>query len=87
MYGIDAWLERVLLLLEPWHEQRLAIDGLRTTGDLVIVTGRWVATGRQSQIEVEMPLIGLYTVINARIARIEFFDDPSKALEAAGLSE
>jgi ketosteroid isomerase-like protein len=87
VYGIDAWLERVLLLLEPWHEQRLEIDSLRTTGDLVLMTGRWVATGRESQIEVDMPLTGLYTVTNGKIARIEFFVDPSEALEAAGLPE
>jgi hypothetical protein len=87
VYGIDAWLEQVFRLLEPWHEQRLEIESMRTTGDLVIVTLRWVATGRESQIEVDMPLTGVYTVTNPKIGRIEFFVDPKEALEAAGLSE
>ena len=85
--GLEAWLERVLLLLEPWDEQRLEIDSLRTTGNLVIVTLRWVATGHESQIEVAMPLSGVYTITDGKIARIEFFRDPNEALEAAGLSE
>ncbi len=85
--GNEAWLERVLMLLEPWHEQRLEIDALRTTGDLVVVNLRWVATGRESEIEVDMPLAGVYTITDGKIARIEFFRDPNEALEAAGLSE
>ena len=87
VYGIEAWLERVLLLLEPWHEQRLEIDALRTTGDLVVVNLRWVATGRESEIEVDMPMAGVYTITDGKIARIEFFRDPSEALGAAGLRE
>jgi ketosteroid isomerase-like protein len=87
VYGIEAWLERVLVLLEPWHEQRLEIDSLRTTGDFVVVNLRWVATGRQSEIEVDMPLAGVYTITGGKIARIEFFRDPNEALEAAGLRE
>jgi ketosteroid isomerase-like protein len=87
VYGIEAWLERVLLLLEPWHEQRLEIDALRTTGDLAVVNLRWVATGRESEIEVDMPLAGVYTITDGKIARIEFFRDPNEALEAARLRE
>jgi ketosteroid isomerase-like protein len=87
VYGNEAWLKRVLLLLEPWHDQRLEIDALRTTGDLVVVNLRWVATGRESDIEVDIPLAGVYTITGGKIARIEFFRDPNEALEAAGLSE
>ena len=87
VYGNEAWLERVLLLLEPWRKQRLEIDALRTTGDLVVVHLRWVATGRESEIEVDMPLAGVYTITDGKIARIEFFRDSNEALKAAGLSE
>ena len=87
VYGIEAWLKRVLLLLEPWHEQRLEIDALRTTGDLVVVNLRWVATGRESEIEVDMPMTGVYTITDGKIARIAFFRDAKEALEAAGLRE
>jgi ketosteroid isomerase-like protein len=85
--SLDAWLERVLLMLEPWDEQRLQIDSLRTTGDLVVVSFRWVASGRQSEVEVDIPIVGVYTVIDAKIARIEFFLGPAEALAAAGLRE
>jgi ketosteroid isomerase-like protein len=85
--GCQAWFRRVLLMLEPWDEQRLEIDRVHTTGDLVVVIYRWVASGRASQIEVDIPLTGIYTVTDAKIGRIEFFLDASEALEAAGLRE
>ena len=52
-----------------------------------MVNLRWVATGRESGIEVDMPLAGVYTITDGKIARIEFFRDPNDALETAGLSE
>jgi ketosteroid isomerase-like protein len=87
VYSLEAWLERVLLMLEPWDEQRLEIDSLGTTGDLVVVSFRWVASGRESQVAVDIPIVGVYTVTDAKIARIEFFLDSSQALAVAGLSE
>ena len=45
------------------------------------------ADARASQIEVDIPLTGIYTVTDAKIGRIEFFRDASEALEAAGLRE
>jgi len=44
-------------------------------------------SGRESEVEVDMPMTGVYTITDRKIARIEFFRDPQDALEAAGLSE
>ncbi len=52
-----------------------------------MVNLRWVATGRGSEIEVDMPMTGVYTIADGKIARIEFFRDPNEALEALGLAE
>ena len=85
--GCEAWFQRVLLMLEPWDQQRLEIDDVHTVGDLVVMAFRWVASGRESQIEVDIPLAGVYTVTDAKIERIEFFLNRSEALEAVGLAE
>ena len=72
---------------QPWDQQRLEIDDVHTAGDLVVMAFRWVASGRESQIGVDIPLTGVYTVTDAKIERIEFFLDRTEALEAVGLSE
>jgi hypothetical protein len=75
----------VQLMLEPWDEQRLEIDDVDSTGDVVVLTFRWVARGRRSQIDVDIPMAGIYTVIDGLIKRIDFFFDPFEAREAVGL--
>ena len=83
--GCEAWFRRVQLMLEPWDEQRLEIDDVHSTGDVVVLTFRWVARGRRSQIDVDIPMAGNYTVIDGLIKRIDFFFDPFEAREAVGL--
>ena len=85
--GCEAWFQRVLLMLEPWDQQRLEIDDVHTAEDLVVLSFHWVASGRESQIEVDIPLTGVYTVTDAKIERIDFFLDRCEALEAVGLRE
>jgi hypothetical protein len=75
------------LLLEPWQKQRLEIDALRTTGDLVVMNLRWVATGRGSEIEVDMPMAGVYTITDGKSLALSSSATPQRGLEAAGLRE
>jgi ketosteroid isomerase-like protein len=85
--GCEAWFRQVQVMLEPWDEQRLEIDDVHTTGDVVVVILRWVARGRESQIDVDIPIAGNYTVTDGKIKRMEFFFDRAEALEAVGLRE
>jgi ketosteroid isomerase-like protein len=83
--GCEAWFRQVQVMLEPWDEQRLEIDDVHTAGDVVVLIFRWVARGRESQIIVDIPFVGNYTVTDGKIEHMEFFFDLSEALEAAGL--
>ena len=84
--GCEAWLRQVQLMLEPWDEQHLEIDDVQPVGAVVVLTFRWVARGRESQIDVDIPMAGNYTITEGKIKRMEFFFDASEALEAAGLA-
>ena len=82
VYGIR--LVNQAPVLEPWHEQKLEIDAMRTTGDLVVVSLRWVATGRESEIEVEMPLAGVYTITDGRLSSLSSSATPTKPAKPPG---
>jgi SnoaL-like polyketide cyclase. len=84
--GLEAWLRYVQQLLEPWDEQRLEIDSIETVGEVIITCLRWVARGRASEIEVDIPLVANYLITDGRIKHIDFFFDGSEAREAAGLT-
>ncbi len=86
LQGREAWLRQVQQMLEPWGEQHLEIDKVETVRDVVILSLRWVARGRASQIDVDIPIVANYTITDGKIKRIDFFFDASEAREAAGLA-
>jgi ketosteroid isomerase-like protein len=59
----------------------------RQAGDSVLVTGSWQASGEQSGIDVSSDWFTLWTLRDARIARVRFFSDRAEALAVAGLSD
>ena len=86
--GREALHDQFERLRAPWGEQRIEVDDIRDLGDRVLVLFRWIARGIGSQVEVEHPAAILDTLRDGRVVRVEFFfEDQSKALEAAGLSE
>jgi hypothetical protein len=85
LIGCEAWLRQVQLMLEPWEEQRLEIDDAQAVGNVVVMTFRWVALGRASRINVDIPLAGNYTITDGKIKRMDFFFDSAEAREAVGL--
>jgi len=71
-----------------WENLRDDIEELIDAGDKVISVVTTKATGRASGIEVEWKHnVGLGTIRDARIIRIQWLPSREEALEAAGLSE
>ena len=77
-----AWRE----WMRPWEAYRTEVEGFVDAGeDRVVVLVRDYGRLRGSANEVETVGGAVWTVRDGRIARIEFFLDRRKALEAAGL--
>jgi ketosteroid isomerase-like protein len=81
--GLDRFLADVA---EEWEEVRFEIDEAREVGEHVVGTGRFLARGRASGVDLNVPLGVLTKVRRGRIVYARFFSEPAKALEAAGLS-
>jgi uncharacterized protein len=85
--GHDGYRRLVADFDEDWEDLRLLPERIRESGDRVVVSGRMVASGRASGIELDIPLALLYELRNGKVVRLESFSDPDEALEAIGLSE
>jgi ketosteroid isomerase-like protein len=73
--------------LDTWDEWRQEIEEIRDLGDRVLVLDTQRGRGKGSGIEWEGRFAMLYEVQQGKITRWTIYDDPSEALEAAGLSE
>jgi len=84
--GRDAVFRQQEQLRETWDGDILEpIGDFIDTGDRVLVRLTWRGTGHGPELNME--LTGVFTVRDARICGLEFFQDHAEALEAAGLSE
>lgn len=64
-----------------------SLDEIHDAGNHVIARTRWITTGKDSGIDFETRFWAVFTLSAGKVARIEWFLDRSRALEAAGLLE
>jgi ketosteroid isomerase-like protein len=85
--GHEAWTRQMERLRDSWQQARLEIDEIRAVGpNRAVSRFRYIATGKDSGIEFDMAMGGLYDIEGGRIVRIQFFNEPEDAYKAAGLS-
>jgi uncharacterized protein len=72
--------------IEPWEQINIEVEELRDSGDFVVASIRFQAVGRDG-LEVDAPVMHVFTFRGSKIVRFEAFVDQEEALEAAGLSE
>ncbi|MGH2987144.1 MAG: nuclear transport factor 2 family protein [Solirubrobacterales bacterium] len=75
--------------LEVWGDDyQVGVDEIRVAPDGRVVSLHWHrGTGRQSGVTMELQVAQIATVRDGRIIRLDNYDDRTKALKAAGLSE
>ena len=69
-----------------WESIEVDIDRLEAVGDVVVAGGAWDSQGLASGAAGRLPFGIVFTVRDGRVARIEWFMDPSDARAAAGLA-
>jgi hypothetical protein len=85
--GFDGWIDFWRGWLEPWERFEYEYGNFATTGDHVVLDKTISASGRGSDLPVEVEIAELWTVRDRRIVRHAIFDTRGEALKAAGLSE
>ena len=84
-HGLDGVREFWRLLIEPWAELHIEVEGTRAAGDLIVAFVRFRAVARDG-LELEAPFVHLFDFRAGKWIRFRSFDNRAEALEAAGLS-
>jgi ketosteroid isomerase-like protein len=82
--GLVAVAQAMRRFAEPWEESRHELRELFDCGDAVVAAVSWHIRGRGSERELVNEEAHTWTLHEGRIARFEWGQDLSKALEAAG---
>ena len=72
--------------LANWTDYRVEAETFLDAGDCVIVRARQRGLGKQSGVEVDGPLFGVWTFRQGKVVRIGFYSTDREAREAAGLT-
>ena len=83
--GVRDWWQNEIV--PNWESFQVIPDEFQRVGDHVLVLGRWLARGRSSGVELEMPATWVVKVLGGKIVAWQTFTERTEALEAVGLSE
>jgi ketosteroid isomerase-like protein len=84
--GPGGYLKRQRDAFGIWHQMRTEDEEYLDAGEHVVVSFRAVARTRQSNVEIEMPLVEAFTLRNGKIIRRRVYRDRAAALRAVGLA-
>ncbi len=85
--GLHAMSSFLLNWLQSWDELALAAERIIDAGDRVVVLSAWRGRGKTSGVETEWRHGEVWTLREGRVISIVAYDEPTDALEAAGLLE
>ena len=85
--GLEGLRQMLADMDDVWENLRPQAREFLDAGERVVVTGRMVAKGKGSGVQVERDFSGIWTVRDGRIVRWDICSDRAQALKAAGLAE
>jgi ketosteroid isomerase-like protein len=86
--GLDGVRRGLTEWLEVWEAWEARVDDVVAAPDGRVVVLTWQrGKGRRSGLPMDMEWAQIITLHGGKITRVDAYDDRSKALEAAGLSE
>jgi len=85
--GYDGIMEFFGKWTGEWFDYRFEFEEIIDAGDKVVVVVRDEGRSKGAGIKLERRHAEVWTLLNARVVRIEPFDHKHQALEALGLSE
>jgi ketosteroid isomerase-like protein len=74
-------------LAKTWESFNFRYDEYIEAGDEVVAIGRFFGCGQASGIEIEAPMVHIWTVRDGIGVRLQAYLDRKQALAAVGLSE
>jgi ketosteroid isomerase-like protein len=81
---LDWWQNEIV---PSWESFQVIPHEFQRVGDRLLVFGRWLARGRASGVELEIPATWIVEIRAGKIAGWQTFTERGEALDAVGLSE
>ncbi len=66
-----------------WEGVTLPVDEVRELGGKVVAIGRFIARGRASGVDLDVPIAQVWELRDDRVVRMHAFSDPEDAIRAA----
>lgn len=85
--GIAAYEDALRSMHEALEDVRIEVHEIIDAGDQVVVLASFTAQGRSSGMRRQHEDGYIWTVRDGKAVSFQWFNDPTKALEAAGLRE
>ena len=85
--GVEAFAAAASSVTETFAGSHVEFNEFIDSGDRVVVLGTMRGRGRVSGVEFERAMGYLWTIRDGKAIRFEWFSEPGRALEAAGLRE
>ena len=87
-FGFDGLRRFIAQVNEMWEDFRVEFDELIDMGDNVVAAHRISGKGRESGVEVEMPVFAIWTLRDGKVVRMTGgYRDRAQALRDAGQAE
>ena len=82
--GYEQWVSD---WAAAWDKFSIEPEAYIDAGERVVLVIRMTATGRGSGLELNRQDALVYTIRDAKVVRLDYYNSKAQALEAAGLSE
>ncbi len=83
--GVVRWLDQEIW---PSYETfEVHPDEIRDVGDRLLAFGHWIARGKESGVELDVPASWVVDVRGGKIVRWQTYTDRQEALRDVGLKE
>jgi ketosteroid isomerase-like protein len=83
--GVRQWWEREIDA--NWQVFETRPEVFRRVGERILVFGHWVARGKTSGVDLDVPATWIVDVCDGKIVHWQTYTDRAEALEALGLPE
>jgi ketosteroid isomerase-like protein len=85
--GYEDFLEITRQWTEAWKDWSFDVVRICEAGDFVIVDANQTGEGASSGVPIEGGVTFVYTIADAKIARLQMFASEAEARQAVGLAE
>src|SRR3954469_6753878 len=85
--GIAAYEDALRSINDVFEDVRIEVREIIDAGDQVVVLATYTARGRSSGAQRQHEDGYVWTIRDGKAVSFQWFNDPAKALEAAGLGE